>query len=105
MWHLINTAQLRRIQETLDQLVQEVSQLVDEATFDQQLTDLNNAIDELITAVNAHVAAAPDLTDESQAVLNATDKVKAASDAIAAQAAAPPTPDAPPADTSEAPPA
>jgi|SRR5215831_10082053 len=108
MWHLINTAQLRRIQATLDQLVQEVSQLVDETTFDQQLADLNAAIDELITAVNDHVASHPDLTDESAAVVAATEKVKAASDAIQGTTAnggatEPPAPDQPPPDTTTPP--
>jgi hypothetical protein len=103
---LIQTAQLRRIQQTLDQLLVEVSQLVDEATFDQQLSDLNAAIDELIAAVNTHITEAhPDLTDESAAVLAATDKVKAAADSISGTTAngqpdQPPPDAAPPADAS-----
>jgi len=98
IWALINTAQLRQIHQQLVTLTEEVSQLVDEATFDQQLSDLNAAIDELIAAVNDHVASHPDLTDESAAVVSATDKVKAAADAITGTAANG-QPDQPPADT------
>jgi|SRR5215472_8953761 len=103
MWHLITTAQLRQIQNTLAQLVQEVEQLsVDAATFDQQLQDLTAAVDELTAAVDAH-SATHDLTDESAAVVAATDKVKAATAALQGTVAngqpdQPPPDEAPPAD-------
>jgi len=87
IWHLVQSAQLRRIQATLNQLVQEVEQLsVDAATFDQQLQDLTAAVDELTAAVDAH-SATHDLTDESAAVVAATDKVKAATAALTGTAA------------------
>ena len=81
--------------------------MVDETTFDQQLADLNAAIDELIAAVNSHVESHPDLADESAAVVAATEKVKAASDAIQGTTANGGATEAPPADQAppdEAPP-
>jgi predicted RecB family endonuclease len=82
---LFGRVRFRRIEKLLHELLQEVQAMaVDQATFDQHLQELNTAINDLIAAVEAQQAAAPDLTPESEAVKAATDRVKAATDALTA---------------------
>lgn len=73
---------------------------IDQQTFDTDLAGLTSAISALIAAVNAKIAATPDLSTEDQAVLAATQTVSQELAAIT-----PPAPAAPPASSPTAPPA